>query len=315
MNKTIKILVFLALPYFVSCDQESIYEGEKYKNVIYMLSGTSYKTYSMVYSLNEESSVRYASVGCGGSMPNQEAVTITLGLDDNALFDKYNKSNYDIDTDSYARILPPDKYEIASYTLTLPANSPDQYVKLPIKVYPEGLSPDSIYFIPLAIQKVSRYEVNPDMSNMLYRVMIENDYAEQISTTRYLMKGTATYADGESLMVSGTKPMNPLARDKVRVFAGSDVLQTVGSKVPEIEKYAVVLQIHEDNTVTITPYGTIDVEQFSAAEWNRYSIEGKEKYFYLYYRYRTLTAPATDDTPATYSDWITIQETMRRLPQ
>ena len=297
----------------VSCNENEIFEKEQYKTTLYLLSNSD-QIYTEAYSLNNEESVKYLSIGCGGSNLNEEEVKIELELD-TVLLKKYNKSNFDIDTASFARLLPADRYKLDSMTATLPAHCRDSYVKVPITVRAEGLSPDSTYFIPLAIKKVSEYEVNPEKFNVLYRVAIENDYAEQLTTTYYQLKGSSlNEANGSTQIISGTKPIQPLTRNKIRVFVGAAVLQTSVSKVPDFIKNAIVVQVNQDSTLTITPYGTIDVQQLPDSTLNVYQNNAKDdRRFLLYYRYRTLTTPATATTPAVYSGWFTIKETLKRL--
>jgi hypothetical protein len=315
-NKNKLILpIILSLVVATSCDEDKAYTDEMYKKVIYLLSGND-NTYTEAYTLNETESVRYFSIGCGGSLPNSEAVTVTLGPDD-LLLDKYNKSNFDIDVDAYAKILPQDRYEISSYSITIPANPTDQYIKVPVKVRPLGLSPDTIYFIPIAIVSATKYEINPEKYNLLYRVTIKNDYAEQKIVTNYTKKGTVrNQSSGTESMLSGSKVVQPLAKNQVRMFVGNNS-QTQATKVADINRYAIVVQVNPDNSLSISPYGTIEVEIMDAPNYNKYSIEknlsGKDEHcFYLYYRYRTLTTPAEEGTPAVYSGWYEVKETLKK---
>jgi hypothetical protein len=312
--KSLKIVMVMLIT-LAACDEGSMYQKEMYRPVIYLLSEAD-NTYTAVYTLNEAQPVNYFSIGCGGSLPNSEEVTVTLEPD-NVLLDKYNLGIED--PDFYGKVLPQDKYEITSYTAVIPANSPDQYIRIPVKVRPEGLSPDVTYFIPLAIKSVSKYEVNPEKYNFLYRVVIENDYAEQKTTTYYQQKGTdidESQTVPFELPVSGSKLMQPLAGDKVRVYAGTTI-QTKTSTLADIKKYSLTVQVAADKSLRISPYGTIEVEQLSDPAYNKYVVQdelGKEQYyFYLYYRYRTLTTPATESSEAVWSGWHTIKETLRRL--
>jgi hypothetical protein len=296
----------------IACNKDDIYEKEKYKNVVYLLSGGS-NIYSQNYSLKETESVQYFSVGCGGSKPNPEEITVTLEPD-RILLDQYNLSNFDIDTSSYAKILPADRYEIESYTVVIPANPTDQYVKMPVKVRPVGLSPDSTYFIPLAIKSVSRYEVNDDKYNMLYSVRIVNDYADQ-NNTYYTKKGyVKNQSTNSETTLSGTKRVQPLAGNKVRMFTGNNT-QSSTSTVADINRYAIVVEVKEDSTLVCTPYGSIEVETLEDIDYNRYSYvtqynidtQGyrEQHVFALYYRYRTL-----NDDGVTFSVWMEVKETL-----
>lgn len=60
----------------------------------------------------------------------------------------------------------PSKYDIENYTVVLKVGSEDPYVKLPIKISPAGLSPDSTYLIPLRIVDDGTFELNKDKSQV-----------------------------------------------------------------------------------------------------------------------------------------------------
>jgi hypothetical protein len=296
----------------VACNKDDIYEKEMYKNIVFLLSGSA-NVYTESYTLNETEPIRYFSVGCGGSRPNPEEITVTLQPDNSVLLDQYNKSNFDIDSASYAKILPSDRYEIESYTVVIPANPADQYVKMPVKVRPLGLSPDSIYFIPLAIKSVSRYEVNDEKCNLLYRVTIKNDYAQQ-SDSYYTRKGSMrNQSNNSETFLSGTKKVQPLTKNKVRIFAGNNN-QSSSSSVADISRYAIVVEVKADNTLAYTPYDAIEVEMLDA-DYNRYSYvtqynsetQGytEQHVFALYYRYRTLNSDGV-----TFSAWMETKETL-----
>ena len=303
------VFVSLFLVCFMACDSDKIYKDEQYKNVVYLLSGSE-NVYTEAYTLNETESVRYFSIGCGGSNPNKEEIVVTLEPD-YLLLDQYNRNNF-VSESRYARLLPANRYEIGSYTVTIPARPVDQYVKVPVKVRPLGLSPDTIYFIPLAIKSVSRYEVNDEKFNMLYRVTIENDYARQKISTYYTKRGTEKNQSSDSeTLLSGTKIVQPLTKDHVRMFAGN-YSQGQLSTVADIENYAIVVQVKEDNTLDITPYGSIEVEMLDAPGYNHYYPEAmqgdtKQRVFYLYYRYRTKNMDA--------GEWMEARETLTRVEE
>jgi hypothetical protein len=314
-NISVMIAVMLAT-LLTGCSDESMYDKEMYHPVIYLLSSGDQNIYTVVIPFKESSPVTYISVGCGGSKSNPKEVTVVLGQDNNDLFDQYNRINFDIETDQFARLLPQSRYEIPSWTVTLPADSPDSYANMEVRVNQQGLSPDSIYFIPIAIQSVSQYEVNPEKSNMLLRIAVINDYAEQTATTVYTQKGTITTGTTPSA-VTGSKVVQPLSTDEVRFFAGIQV-QTNKSTGEEIAKYALVAKINPNSTVSLRPYGTIEVEMLTQDGYNRYytqndPITGRDvQYMDLYYRYRTLIL-ATPETPESRDNWIEVKEILQRV--
>jgi hypothetical protein len=316
MNKIIKKQMFFmfgiiaGIACFTGCDGNDMYEKEMYRPVLYLLSSGTDNVYTVVIPFKKTGATAYFSVGCGGSRPNPEEVVIELEPD-TVLYDKYNRMNYD-DERAYARLLSSDRYEISSFRAVLPASSPEQYVKVPVKINQHGLSPDSVYFVPLAIKSVSKYEVNPDRYNMLFRVAVENDYAEQINTTVYYQRGT-TVSGSTSIPITGSKMVYPLSVDEIRMFAGVRT-QTAQTTLEEINAYSIVAKINADSSVVIRSYGTIDVEQLEDASYNRYyteiDAEGKAvDYIDLYYRFRTLVS--TD--PDVYSNWTEIKESLQRM--
>lgn len=310
-NISIASIFMFCLICCISCSSDDIYKKEQYKKVIYLLSGSE-NVYTESYTLNETEPVKYFSIGCGGSNPNEEEVIVTLEPD-NVLLDRYNKNNFDYEH-MYAKLLPADRYTIESYTIKIPANNPDQYVKVPVKVRPLGLSPDTIYFIPLAIKSVSRYEVNDSKYNMLYRVTIENDYARQRVITYYTKKGTVkNQSNNAETILAGTKIVQPLTKDKVRMFTGNNT-QTQLSTVADIARLAIVVQIKPDNTLDITPYGTAEVNMLSAPGYNRYDpkvMQGTtvQRILYLYYRYRT------KNNDGSFSAWMEVKESLTRVEE
>ncbi|MDI9604066.1 MAG: DUF1735 domain-containing protein [Bacteroidota bacterium] len=307
MKLSSKIVVACIVAFaFSGCDTDSIYKVEQYKPIVYLLSGSE-NVYATSYTLNEVEPVRYVTVGCGGSNSNEKEITVTLEPNPEML-DEYNRLNFDY-AEQYAKILPADRYEIPSYTVTLPANSDYHYARMPVKVRPLGLSPDSIYFIPLRIKSVSNYEVNEEKQDVLFRVGIENDYAEQLVPTYYVKSGQM---NNPITVLSGMKQVHPLDKDKVRMLIGNETYGPT-TTVANLERLSVVVQIHEDNSLTVTPYGTMQVEMLNKVEgYNRYVPEliqgtSKKRVFYLNYRFRLLQANGT------YSAWREVEERLIRI--
>jgi hypothetical protein len=291
---------------FSGCNTDSIYQEEQYKTLVYLLSGSD-NVFATSYTLNEDEPVRYVSIGCGGSNSNEQDITVTLEPYTEML-DKYNSLNYNYQSE-YAKLLPADRYEIESYSVTLPAKSNYHYARLPIKVRPLGLSPDSLYFIPLRIKSVSRYDVNEEKRDVLFRVAIENDYAEQLVPTYYVKSGLMT---NPITVLSGTKLVQPLEKDKVRMFVGNEIYGST-TTVEDIERLSIVVQINEDNSLTITPYGSMEVEMLDNVNgYNRYVpdlVQGtsKQRVFYLNYRFRL------KQSNGTYSGWREVEERLIRV--
>lgn len=243
------ILIIILLMGMLSCDRDEVFEREQYKNVFALISETN-NVYTRFHDLREQESIGYLSASCGGTNPTQKDILITI-VEDPSLVDNYNKLSFDVSYDKYSHILPKSKYQFDSYQLRIPAG--EIGATLPIRIRPEGLSPDSIYLIPVKVNLYDNYEVNPEKSHLLYRVRIKNFYAKDYGQTTYNLAGNQ---DGVNIF--GTKIMHPLTANKVRVMAGTE---TYKSDPIVFRKLAIVLEIDENGNVKISPYGNLPVTQ------------------------------------------------------
>jgi hypothetical protein len=248
LNKLLIMLVFLTG--MVSCNEDEIFEREQYKVVFALVSDDDHNVFQVVHDLDQPESVGYIAASCGGTNPVDKDINITL-LQDVEPFNKYNKDRFDVETEKFAQLLPAGKFDIDSYNFTIPVG--ERKGRMAIRIRPDGLSPDSVYFIPLKVDEYSAYEVNPEKSDVLYRVLIKNKYATQASTTNYTLRGTR---DGVNVM--GVKQMHPISSNKVRIMAGTDAFQ---ANVTTINNTCIVLTIGDDNRVSISPFKNMNVEQ------------------------------------------------------
>ena len=207
------------------------------------------------HKLGEEST-GYVAASMGGTNPTEKDIVVNL-VEDNSLIDAFNKTNYDVDVTKYVLPLPKDKYDIDSYQFTIPAGKISG--RLPIRIRPDGLSPDSSYFIALRVESHSAYEVNPAKSFILYRVRTKNYWAQADGNTIYNMRAKHRVLGSTSeLEMPGTKIMHPVTSNKVRVMAGNE---SFVSDVNVFNKSAMLLEIGTDNKITITPYKNAAVTQ------------------------------------------------------
>ena len=193
------------------------------------------------------------------------------------------------------------------------ADSEDNYALVPISVNPEGLSPDSIYMIPLRIKSTSNYEINPDKQQVLYQVVLKNEYATMESTTHYQTAGTeikhttiGEKANGSNV----TRVVAPINKNQVRVFVGTHTYTPGKVTKEDIDKYGMYLTINDDKSITITPCGSLQVEMIGGAEDNYYEVDKKgRQIFYLHYKYFDTNVTVTDDKNTWTEDcWITMEE-------
>lgn len=315
-----------------ACEGNEIFEKEQYKKVVYVLSDTDL-TFGSSHTLNTPVSTGYITIYVGGTQPIDHDISVTLEKD-TTLLEKYNLSNFDLDTAKYAQLLDPSRYTIENYTVLLKAGAEDPYTKLPVEVRTAGLSPDTTYFIPLRIVDNPGIEINKEKNQVLYRVYIENDFTSQKRPTVLFMRGTQIGEGdtGKPRQMSANKLLYPLTKRTVRVNAG---LENSANKADEnlINRVGLIMEIQEEKALTIdgkeynpiilTPYkdAFIQVEQTAATndkdqtlsikESNRYITEEDATRFYLSYKYRTLKTAATEDTPAIWNKWIFVYENMK----
>ncbi|MBR6249147.1 MAG: DUF4361 domain-containing protein [Muribaculaceae bacterium] len=302
-TKKLYLIAAVLLPLLMtSCDENAQFRGELYKKVIYLLSTDDY-TFESEHELGVETT-GYVTVYCGGTEHIDKDVMVTLEYDTEAL-SEYNHMYFDIDESRYAHELDPNKYTIESMQTMLRADSPDNYALLPIKIRPDGLSPDSTYLIPLRIKATSDYEVNPDKQKVLFRVLLKNKYATMVTTTYYQVTGIENrqLAAGDVAGgISVTRIFAPLSKNQVRCFAGTNTYNPSNVTKAEIDKYAMTLTINDDNSITITPYGSLEVEMLGGANDNHFSVNARGNYvFDLHYRYKDVIAGETA--------WIEMTET------
>ncbi|MDR2388824.1 MAG: DUF1735 domain-containing protein [Tannerellaceae bacterium] len=268
-----------------ACNEDAVFKKEQYKKVVALVSNEDYNVFSVVHDLNGEETIGYIAASIGGSNPSAEDVILSL-IQDNSLVNIYNTGNFDVAVEKYAKVLPDNKFHIESYRLTIPAGQ--KTGRTAIRIIPEGLSPDTVYFVPLRINTFTGYEVNPNKADILYKVFVSNYYASTATTTTYNM--IARYSRNTEAFVDmpGLVTVHPIAKDKIRLFAG-DI--TFSADIQKIDDSAIIIEVKSDNSINITAYKNLEVTQINGDPDfpNVFSIynDGFKSYkqFLLHYRY------------------------------
>ncbi|KAA6342735.1 hypothetical protein EZS27_009538 [termite gut metagenome] len=259
-NLNILIIVVLLAGLFSCNSRDELFEREQYKKVFALLSEDGYNVFAEEHKLAdaETETTGWVAASCGGSLATEEAISIKMVVDEKVL-DRYNKGNYDVDEDKYAHFLSGDRYDIDNPTIIIPAG--ERTGRMKIRIRANGLSPDSVYLIPLRADTYTAYELNPVKNNVLYRVLLKNYYATQTMTstaTTYNFRGKR---DGVNTM--GNKQVFPVSGNKVRIMAGDISFE---SKVSTINDFSIVIEVDNDNKVSITSWKNIDVTQILAGD-------------------------------------------------
>ncbi|MDR2040204.1 MAG: DUF1735 domain-containing protein [Bacteroidales bacterium] len=256
MNKYIKICLatFLVFASF-SCDQYEVFEREQYKSLFALVSDDD-NVSTWFHDLRLSESEGYVTASLGGTNPTDKDIRVTL-VEDTKLIDDYNVLTYDLNRSKYIKALDRSKYTIPSYELVIPAGEVRGVI--PVRIRPEGLSPDSSYFIALRIDSYNVYEANPDKEYLLYQVRIKNWWASY-GGTRYDQRAKKA-EDGSSMLLDkfGSKLVFPLSENSFRIMAG-DMLNDDSD--PYVYKHrSMKITILDGDKLRIEPYYDQEITQ------------------------------------------------------
>ena len=230
-----------------ACNRDDIFEREQYKHVVALLSEGSFNIFAEEHDLVDDPSTGYIAASCGGSLATTKPITINL-VEDPTLLDYYNFINYEMSANRYARYLSPDRYTIDNYQITIPEG--ERSGKMRIRIRANGLSPDSIYFIPFRTTDANS-EIHTEKNTVLYRVYLKNFYATNKSLVEYSQRSIRTDAAGNKVNNMMTKTVFPVTGNSVRIFAGNQSFESVESL---IINWSIRLTVAADGRVTITPW-------------------------------------------------------------
>lgn len=277
----IKHITMLAASFLLaSCNDNEIFEKEMYKNVVALISSNYYNTFQEIVPLTGEEVTGYIAASVGGTDAPAQDIHLPLAAD-TAQLRIYNRSLFDGDERLYAKLLPPDKYEILDYNIVIKAG--ERTGRTLVKIRPDGLSPDSTYFIGLKATDVSGLEITEKKRTILYQVLIKNAYASQAENTFYSMSGMVN-----EMVTAGNKKLFPLSSNSVRVIAGTESFE---SKLAHINSTSIILEMDPAGNVTIKPYKDLQVKQIQGDERypNKFRVEEsygrKYNVFTLSYEY------------------------------
>lgn len=295
---------------FASCEGDEIFQEELYERIVYVLTKEEDKVFSEVHSLDNEISEGYVSVLVSGSTSIVEPVTVEFESDHEAL-DKYNVKMFGVDESLYLRPLDESFYDIPKMSIVITPGEMLPRGLFPIRIKPEGLSPDSIYFIPLKLKSASPYTISETNSSVLYRVYIKNKYANQKDRTLYSMSGERMVGDNLPYSISGNKILLPLSKNKVRTTV--DQRSSYETSLQAINTSCMVVEVVKDSSLVITPYNSdyMELEMVQKENCNKYRKDILGKYrFYLSYRYRSRSS--VNDG---WGEWTTINESLMRYEE
>lgn len=301
---SIAVLILIISAVFVSCDTYD-FEQEEYKHEVYLLSNNELMYDRQVADLKSEGDTIYLVAGLSGSQLSSETFKVALEESD-SLFNAYNKSNFDIDSARFARLLPKECYTFPEMEKEIPVG--ENSVRFPICLKNlERLSPDSIYLLNYKIDTTKTKKFNPRKQEVLIRIYKKNEFSTTQRNTYYNYFSSYIITPGPTPIVrrpTSTNQVFPLGENSVRLLAGDETFGDYKSALGKINKMSIKVTVGEKTpqnplarTLTIEPYKDIDVVQLPPLKEynNTYLIniistpDGRKTYykeFRLHYKYR-----------------------------
>lgn len=305
MRKIIKIACLSVLVVsFASCDTYD-FEQEQYRNEVNLLSNTSMVYDRQVADLKSGGDTIYMIASLSGSQESTETFKVGV-VESDSLFNAFNKSNFDIEVDRYARKLPQECFTLASTEMTIPSG--DSKVKFPIYLQNlDILSPDSIYLLNYKIDSLKTKYYNDKKKEVLLRIYKENEFSTTERNTFY--NYTSSYVITPGTPAITRRPTNanqvfPLAENSVRMLAGDESMGEYKTALERINDRSITIVVGDQipqnplaRAVKIEPYKDIDVVQLTplGVYNNTFLIniistpDGRRTYykeFRLHYKYR-----------------------------
>lgn len=293
------LLYTTAILLLSSCNENEVFTKEQYKHVFSFVSNSDHIS-EKTFNLSDTTRMGYIALSMGGSTNIDKDANIHIIKSPETL-ESYNTTQFDNNVDKYVRILPESHYSVATMNVCIKAGQTTGV--LPITIKPEGLSPDSTYYLPLRIQSFDNYEANPHRNYVFYHVRIKNKWAAAGGSTYNML--TMSYLNNNPTGIArpGTKTLFAIGANTIRMMAGNE---SFDASRANLDKFALYLDINPDGSIKIRPYRDINVIQLSDDKDfpNKYFIEETShgtKYanFLLHYKYKS------------GSDWLEIKEELR----
>ncbi|MCK3686427.1 DUF4361 domain-containing protein [Maribellus sp. YY47] len=306
MKNSIKVIygVMLGLA-FASCDSYD-FEQEQYQNEINLLSNSQMIYDRQVADLTKSSDTIYVVAALSGTNNSNQTFNVAL-VEADSLFKAYNKSNFDIDSSRFARMLPEECFTIPNLEMQIPAG--ESQVKFPIYVQNlDKLSPDSIYFLNYKIDPSKTSAFNPEKAEVLLRIYKENEFSTTVENVYY--NYTSSYIikldknDPETRRPTSSNQVFALGGNSVRMMAGDETFGNYNAAYNQLNAKSIKVVIGDQTsqnplarTVTVEPYKDLDVVQMTPVDMydNTFLIniistpDGRATYykeFRLHYKYR-----------------------------
>lgn len=343
MNKTKHIFgigVIAAVAAMAASCNNYDFDQEFYRNDVSLLqasNGIYARTTVDLKAAEQGTATIPLTILVAGSQPSDHDCVVELEPSD-SLFNRYNKTNYDVDSTKFAKLLPGYCYDQPNLTVTIPAGEEKAIVNIPVRNL-DSLSPDSTYFLEYKI-KSSTNGINNKKDHVLLRVHWKNDYTATSDLADYTYSSTQIIYNNASGPVTERPTVSitafPLSSNKIRFVAGQENYSDYSTAEDWINTHSMVYIIGNQTETNPDAYN-VDFESYKPGEVeiqklnpidefdNTYrinSVGGSAattatyyKEFRLHYRYRiTKNSSSTNkegETTYTAGPWKEVKAILR----
>lgn len=267
MKKKFNIILCAAAGLLTACDKYD-FDQEQYRNDISLLSNSSLIYDRQVADLEKDENTIYVVATVSGSQPSSASHHVVL-LESDSLFKAYNKSNFDIEEQYFAKMLPEECYEFPYMEMDIKQGESKAMFPVHLKNL-DRLSPDSTYFLDYRLDWDRMPNCNRAKSHVLLRIYKENYYATTKEATYYNYTSSTIVipnADGSSEVRRPTSANRvfPIGANTVRLMAGDEDLGDYKKARATIVSKSIILEMGEQipenpqaRSLTIRPHNRVE---------------------------------------------------------
>ncbi|WP_344674079.1 BT_3044 domain-containing protein [Sphingobacterium kyonggiense] len=246
MKTKILKLALLGSVFFAACDKAPI-ESEQYQKLIYLVGAQDItRTVELEYSNKPVET--FVSVSSSGSLNIDKDVQVKLS-NPLSIIESYNDKYFEADdTESFLKPIKTELFELPNKDNLWIKSSEEIFARQAILIQTANLHTDSVHAIPITIDHVSEYEVNPKLKELILLVKLKNNFSGN-----YGMLGTRKHLGNNSIAnLQKNKVLKATAINQLRMYIG-DVSEVNTTR----DSQTVLLTINEDNTIQVSPWSSL----------------------------------------------------------
>lgn len=281
-NKSFKFILLGFVVLLISACVDDPLNDEQYTNLVTLI-GTQDEV--------QEKKVKYGSQGdffvsvyCGGTLPPEKDVTVSLVQAHKSNIDNYNYKNVLAGEIKY-QPLPEEWYEIPSYKGVIQAG--ERYARIPVRILPDKIDTDSLYLISLKLLSATPYQVNEKADTvLLVKVKMINDYSGNYTMegSEYSVNEDGTLDSLSVLPLNVSRSLTAVNKNMVRFYH-----KNTNEKLSELKENGIIMEVDElTGKVKVQPWDKLPIVPDSGngtykVEYNVYN--NRTRTFSIEYRY------------------------------